>query len=198
MKTSNLAYRIPMLVACAAVLGGCYTMLRHPVTDVTEEGEHDSAAYGTDCGSCHAGGFDEALLPNPYPYVAGPFIGFYDNPWWYENRPGWTTGGSVGSGTGTGSPGSTTTADDDVRIIGSRGPATLPNVYRPPSGVSSPPPGATSPTPAATPPPSGSSTPSKPSTGQQPGRTMKETLDSKEPAPTKKKEQDKPKDGSGG
>jgi hypothetical protein len=27
---------------------------------------------------------------------------------------------------------------------------------------------------------------------------MKETLDSKEPAPTKKKEQDKPKDGSGG
>jgi hypothetical protein len=163
-------------------------MLRHPQPDVTADGDHDTAAYGTDCGSCHMGGFEQALLPDPYPYVAAPFVGFYDSPWWFSRRPGWTTGGAAGSG------GAGVEADrvvgDDVRIIGSRGPATVPRVYTPPSGGTGSTSG-TSTTPAATPPPESDA-------GQQPGRTMKESLDSKEPAPPKKKETDKPKDGSGG
>jgi hypothetical protein len=192
MRTSNLAYRIPVLVASVSLLAGCYTMLRHPVPDVTggDGEEHDSQAYGSDCGSCHTAGFEQALLPDPYPYVAGPFLWFYEPPYQFPRRPvlvGNPARGSEDDGTET--------TVEDGRFVGSRGPglSKLPTIYTPPAVVPSPP------SPAATAPASPGSSP-PPESGPQPGRTMKDDAseDTETNPDTKPTQRETIKDGSGG
>lgn len=197
-KYNGLALKAPVLLAVLLTLGGCYTMLRHPRSDVDAL---DRAGYrGSDCASCHAGDFAEPLVTSPYIYVAPSFAGYYGCPWWLPDcgiiaGPAFPLYGGGGGGKGDDEKAE---RESKGRNIGGRGAAGLPH-YLPPT------------TPAQTPSAQGTQTrsgDSKPQgEGQQPGRTMKDSGSSSSssspapppaPAPKKDAPKNKPKDDGGG
>ncbi len=137
----QLTFKLPILLGSACFLAGCYTMLRHPATELTQA--HGGDAQYSDCGSCHEQGFDEPLLRDPYGYTNYGFWSYYGCPWWLTDcglsyaygsaqGPGWSGGG------GGGAYGRPSQTDEDGRAVGSRGevrelPSRLPTVS-PPSG----------------------------------------------------------------
>jgi hypothetical protein len=93
-KINNLAIRLPLALAAATMLAGCYTVLRHPRTDLTE----DPHASYQDCASCHSQGFAEPLYGNPYAYGGEVWWGYYGCPWWIEDcGAAFATGGGDGT-----------------------------------------------------------------------------------------------------
>jgi hypothetical protein len=162
-----LAYRLPVTLAAALFLGGCYTLLRHPTAEITADAP-ESYRY-SDCGSCHSTGFERPLLPRPYDYVAWPFEGFYDTPWWLPDYGQGLLDYPVGSGT-TADEGEETVMEGDAggRHVGGRGPGlpSLPPNYTPAL------PDDSAAGPASE--PAGDVESDLDSQGQQPGRRMKE------------------------
>jgi hypothetical protein len=79
----KLAFRLPVLLGLAAVVAGCYTILKHPETEVTQD-EYADHGY-SDCASCHSAAFMQPLYPDPYEYVSDPFLWYYDCPWWLSD-----------------------------------------------------------------------------------------------------------------
>lgn len=139
--SSQLTVRVPVALAAALFLAGCYTVLKHPTTDLTADGAHDGDYRYSDCASCHSEGFSQPLVPDPYGYTSSWYFDYYGCPWWLPdcgygyggNAPGgrWSRGGHAGGS------GSETTAGDDERHVGGRGgvraggaPARVP-VYNP-------------------------------------------------------------------
>lgn len=172
----QLTFKLPIMLASAWFLAGCYTMLRHPATELTQA--HGGDAQYSDCGSCHEQGFDEPLLRDPYGYTNYGFWSYYGCPWWLTDcglsyaygsaeGPGWSGGG------GGGAYGRPSQADEDGRAVGSRGevhglPGRLPTV-NPPSGGGMASPGTDLRPSEGAP---GAAAPSS-NQGQQEGRTMK-------------------------
>ena len=168
MKMLNrLAFKLPVAVGLAVLLGGCYTMLKHPSTDLTTR--HETDYRTSDCASCHQQGFSQPLVPDPYGYANSWFWGYYGCPWWL---PDCGLGYGAVPGGRTLVPGDV--ERDDGRHVGGRGmvrggtgvPSRLPTVGPAPGS------GAASPSPSVGPrgePSSGTS-----GHGQQRGRTMKQ------------------------
>lgn len=172
----QLTFKLPILLGSACFLAGCYTMLRHPATELTQA--HGGDAEYSDCASCHDQGFEEPLLRDPYGYTNYGFWSYYGCPWWLSDCGLSYAYGSAGGlgwsgGGGGGAYGRPAETDEDGRAVGSRGevrglPGRLPTV-NPPSGGGMASPGTSlrpsENTPGATDPPA--------SQGQQEGRTMK-------------------------
>ena len=172
----HLTFKLPILLGSACLLAGCYTMLRHPTTELTRA--HGGDAQYSDCASCHEQGFDEPLLRDPYGYTNLGFWSYYGCPWWltdcglsyaYGSADGRGWGGTGGGG----AYGRPSQEEEDGRAVGSRGevrglPGRLPTV-NPPSGGGMAAPGTnlrpSEGAPGSTNPPSDQ--------GQQDGRTMK-------------------------
>ncbi len=199
----GLTFRLPLVVAGLLALGGCYTMVRHPATDVTQT--HGQDYLASDCASCHSQGFAAPLTPDSYGYTSGWFADYYGCPWWVADCGGpgnpYYSGGHGGDGS---SPAGTVAGGED-RNVGSRGdtrgagiPSGLPAITAPP---------AAGPTPGSNLRPSPQSGPDEPKTGPQPGRTMKNDKPTPSPAPPpppakdtdsgKDKPKDKPDQGGG-
>ncbi len=178
-----------LLIASAAALGGCYTVLKHPPTaEVADGGERRR-----DCFDCHQDqGFAQAIDPLYAPafdYYNDNYYPYYAYPWWY--RQFWYYGDSGGSGGGGGSySGGAGNRNDDVRHVWGRGISTAPT---PPPVYTSPGPGPSGPGSSSNPP---GGTPDTP--GQQPGRTMKkgseqQSQDKKDPDEDSGKKEDSTK-----
>ncbi len=186
----QLNFRLAILLGSAWLLAGCYTVLRHPTTELTQAHGGDSQ-YG-DCASCHDQGFDQPLLRDPYGYTNLAFWSYYGCPWWLPDC-GVGYGYAPGGGSGGGSYGRPDEVDENGRAVGSRGgvnelPSRLPGVNPPSSG------GTGAPGTNLRPSEEGSGNSSSPSTpGQQEGREMKRPAE-KAPAPAAPPPSDKPKD----
>lgn len=172
--TNNLAMRLPVLVGLALVLGGCYTVLRHPTTDLAARGSEYN-----DCASCHLGGFDQPMQTDPYGYVNWPFADYYDCPWWLPDcGAGLVYAPGVGHDDGEAKP--RRGRRHSGRNLGSRGGYAPPPVNPNPAGT--PEPGSVT--------PAGEGEPVSPE-GQQPGRKLKDGApDEKKPEESKPGYQD--------
>jgi hypothetical protein len=82
----QLTFTLPILLGSAWLLAGCYTVMRHPTTELTQA--HGGDAQYNDCASCHDQGFDEPLLRDPYGYTSLGFWGYYGCPWWLTAEAG--------------------------------------------------------------------------------------------------------------
>jgi hypothetical protein len=182
--SSQLTIRVPLAVAAAVFLAGCYTVLKHPSTDLTAQEGHDGNYRYSDCASCHSEGFSQPLVPDPYGYTSSWYFDYYGCPWWLPDcgygygaaAPGgrWSGGRGAGSRSGV-------AAGDDERHVGGRGgirPGGVPSrvpVYTPAPGSG----GSAAPSVGPqTQGSSGSGNQSPAPTGQQPGRTMKQGKES--------------------
>jgi hypothetical protein len=172
----QLTFKLPVVLGSVCFLAGCYTMLRHPATELTAA--HGGDAEYSECSSCHDQGFDEPLLRDPYGYTNYGFWSYYGCPWWLTDcglsyaygsagGPGWSGGGSGGA------YGRRAQVDEEGRAVGSRGevrgiPNRLPAVSPPSGGGVAAPDVNLRPSESAP----GTADPSS-NQGQQDGRTMK-------------------------
>ncbi len=144
LQKRTLAFRLPLAAAALLLLGGCYTVLRHPATDLTESAPHQGDYRYSDCASCHADGFGQPLVVDPYGYATSSYWSYYGRPWWLPDYGGWSRGpGGGGGGDGYGPP--ETARDDQGRRVGNRGAAhglpRMPNMGVAPGGGASASPG---------------------------------------------------------
>lgn len=82
---AKLAGAVVALFIGASVLGGCYTVLKHPTTEVTGHGDF----AGRNCYSCHDGSgsaldYDPMHVP-AFDYYTDSWYGFYAYPWWHRD-----------------------------------------------------------------------------------------------------------------
>lgn len=84
LKPAGSLMALVVATTAMAVLGGCYTVMKHPQTDVT----HSDFAH-QDCYDCHradgpAHAYDPLAAPG-FSYYDDALFGYYAYPWWHRN-----------------------------------------------------------------------------------------------------------------
>ena len=79
LKNNRLAILVPLYLAAACLLGGCYTLFSHPNSekDIASLGQHNEFS---DCASCHTECVEcdpwDPIFPRPVnPIIGGPVAG---------------------------------------------------------------------------------------------------------------------------
>ena len=88
-----------LLLPAALLLGGCYTVLKHPeVSDSELNTEPRAVGYANRCSSCHSDPELDAIEYRAHRgYYPDPaWAAWYWNPWWYDNYPHDPGGGGGG------------------------------------------------------------------------------------------------------